>query len=93
MGAYSIQQMKGIKKPLGLTGFIMSREWSVPTLHTTIKCQNCGWQGTYAETKIALWIDPVKLTMPDKGGDGRNYYCPKCHQWFASTRGVNAEIK
>jgi predicted RNA-binding Zn-ribbon protein involved in translation (DUF1610 family) len=93
MGQFSIQQLKGRTKPMGIGKFVISREWSVPTLQTTVTCQKCGWQGSYAETKIACWIDPVKQTAPDYGGDGRNYYCPKCHQWFASTRGINAELK
>ena len=93
MAQYNKMQLRGSIKPMGINQLVLSREPFVPTALTTVNCHNCGWQGAYGEGKIALWIDPIKQTSPAYGGDGRNYYCPKCRTWLASTRGVNAELK
>ncbi len=92
MAQFSVKQLKGTLKPMGINKMCISRETFVPSAGTTVNCQVCGWQGTYGEGKIALWIDPIKQTSPVHGGDGRNYYCPKCRTWLASTRGINAEL-
>ena len=84
--------MRGIWKPLGLNKAVLSRESLPPRMATTVHCPHCGWQGAYAETKIALWIDLKIQTPVTMGGDGRNYRCPKCGDMLAATRGVNAEL-
>lgn len=57
------------------------------------KCQFCGCDGQWLNTKIALEIDHINGDNGDNRIENLRYLCPNCHATTDTYRGKNIKLK